>query len=226
MTKAVVFAVGAALALGAAAPAPAVGEEAASVPAASADPLPAGTYRLDKYHASLIFRVDHLGFSYYVGRFSDFDATLTLDPAEPSRARLDAVVRADSLGIENPPEGFRDTLLGPEWLDAGNHPEMRFQSKRVVVSGPDTARIEGDFTFRGVTRPLTLEARFNGGWAGHPYDPNARIGFSARGVLKRSEHGMTIGLPEPPFNMGVGDEVEVLIEAEFTGPAWRGASTE
>lgn len=203
--------------------APAAGEKAASVPAASADPLPAGTYRLDKYHASLIFRVDHLGFSYYIGRFSDFDATLALDPADPSRARLDAVVRTDSLGIENPPEGFRDTLLGPEWLDAARHPEMRFQSKHVIVSGPDTARIEGDFAFRGVTRPLTLEARFNGGYAGHPYDPNARIGFSARAALKRSEYGMAIGLPEPPFNMGVGDAVEVLIEAEFIGPAWRSA---
>ena len=64
-----------------------------------------------------------------------------------------------------------------------------------------------------------LDASYNGGYAGHPMDPNARIGFSARGKFQRSDFGVSIGIPEPGTNMGVGDEVEVVLESEFNGPA-------
>jgi polyisoprenoid-binding protein YceI len=66
-----------------------------------------------------------------------------------------------------------------------------------------------------------LEASFNGGYAGHPMDPHARIGFSAHGVFKRSDFGISAGIPALGTTMGVGDEVNVTIEAEFSGPAWR-----
>lgn len=79
---------------------------------------------------------------------------------------------------------------------------------------------------RGVTRPLTLEARFNGGYAGHPLERNARIGFSAHATLNRSEYGMDIGIPAPGSTMGVSDAVEIVIEAEFTGPAWAGGTAD
>jgi len=59
---------------------------------------------------------------------------------------------------------------------------------------------------------------FNGGYRGHPYDPNARVGFSAKGTLKRSEFGVAYGIPEPGTTMGVSDEVRITIEAEFSGP--------
>lgn len=65
---------------------------------------------------------------------------------------------------------------------------------------------------------MALDVTFNGGYAGHPMDPQSRIGFSARGVLKRSEFGMAYGIPAEGTTMGVSDAVEVLIEAEFNGP--------
>ena len=71
---------------------------------------------------------------------------------------------------------------------------------------------------RGVTRPVPLEATYNGGYAGHAMDPHARIGFSAHGTLKRSDFGMTYGIPAPGTTMGVGDEVTILLEVEFSGP--------
>lgn len=51
-------------------------------------------------------------------------------------------------------------------------------------------------------------------------DPHARTGFSAHGVLKRSEFGIVYGIPAPGSTMGVGDEVSFTIEAEFSEPAW------
>ena len=86
------------------------------------------------------------------------------------------------------------------------------------MTGANTVRIHGDLTLHGVTRPIVLAATFNGGYAGHPMDPNARIGFSAQATLRRSEFGITYGIPAPGTTMGVGDEVDVVIEAEFTGP--------
>ena len=95
---------------------------------------------------------------------------------------------------------------------------MTFRSSKVEVTGSNTMKISGDLTLRGVTRPMVLDATYNGGYAGHPLDPNARIGFSAHGTLKRSDFGMTVGIPAPGTTMGVGDEVEVIIETEFSGP--------
>lgn len=194
--------------------------EAPAAAAPDVSGLPAGEYRVEKSHASLVFRVNHLGFSQYTASFSEFDAVMQLDPANPGAATLTATVNPRSLTLINAPAGFHAELIGPQFLDAAQYPEMRFVSRSVELTGPATARISGDFTMHGQTRPLTLDATFNGGYAGHAMDPNARLGFSARGTLKRSEYGIAYGVPAPGTTMGVSDDVAIEIEAEFTGPAW------
>lgn len=179
---------------------------------------PAGDYKLDKSHASLTFRVDHLGFSIYTARFTALDATLKFDPKNPAASVFEGKVDPNSLDVPSPPAGFLDDLRGPQWLDTGKYPEITFRSTKIELTGPDTANVTGDFTLHGVTRPLTLAATFNGGYEGHPYDPNGRIGFSANGSLKRSDFGIAYGIPAPGTKMGVGDEIEIALEAEFTGP--------
>lgn len=195
-----------------------------NVAAASAAPVPAGAYTLDKAHASLTFSVNHLGFSWYTARFAEFDATLQFDPADVSTASVEATIDPASLELPSPPAGFTDTLKGPEWLDTAKYPTITFKSTRVEPTGEKTARIIGDFTLHGVTKPVTLDATFNGGYAGHEMDPNARIGFSAQGAFNRSDFGIAYGVPAPGTTMGVSDEVKFVIEAEFTGPPLAGAS--
>ena len=180
--------------------------------------VPAGAYKLDKAHASLIFRVSHRGFSNYTARFGTFDAELQLDPKAPELATLTAKVDANSLELENPPDGFLDELRGAQFLDTAKYPEMTFKSTAVELTAPNAARVTGDFTMHGATHPLVLDVTFNGGYVGHPMDPNARIGFSAHGKLKRSDYGIAYGVPEPGTTMGVSDEVEIIIESEFSGP--------
>jgi polyisoprenoid-binding protein YceI len=184
--------------------------------------VPAGAYRLDKTHASLTFRVSHMGFSNYTARFKRFDAELRLDPANPAASSVTATIDPRSIETDFPtPQtvDFNAELQGPQWLDAARFPEITFRSTRVELTGRNTARVTGDFSLHGVTRPVVLDATFNGGYRGHPtYDPNARIGFSARGTIKRSEYGIAYGVLQPGSNMGVGDDVEVIIETEFTGP--------
>jgi polyisoprenoid-binding protein YceI len=103
-------------------------------------------------------------------------------------------------------------------LNGAKFPEITFRSTSVEPTGARTMRINGELTLRGVTKPMVLEARLNGGYRGHPMDPHARIGFSANGVLKRSDFGITYGIPAPGTKMGVSDEVSVIVETEFSGP--------
>ncbi|MBI1329347.1 MAG: polyisoprenoid-binding protein [Alphaproteobacteria bacterium] len=182
--------------------------------------VPAGAYTLDKAHASITFKVNHIGFSNYTAHFSNFDATLKLHPKEPSASKITATVDVRSLVLNTPPTGFLEQVLGREFFEADKFPTMKFVSTRVVMTAPNTADITGNLTLHGVTKPVVLHAVFNGGWAGFEMDPHARAGFSASGFIKRSEFGMTNGLPPPGTSMGVGDRVDIAIETEFTGPAW------
>lgn len=209
------------LALGACSP-PAPPPAAPAAPAETPveNTAPAGAYTLEKSHASLIVRLNHLGYSHFTARFERWDATLNFDPAAPESASISVSIDPRSIASDNPPAGFIDTMRGPEFLDAARFPDTRFQSTQVERTGPNTARITGDLTLHGVTKPVTLEARFNGGYPGMQLDPHARIGFSAHGTFKRSDFGMGFGIPPAGTTMGVSDDVEVIIETEFSGPAW------
>ena len=192
-----------------------------AAPPASTAPVPTGSYTLDKAHASLLFRVNHLGFSNFTARFKRFDAQLQFDPKNFAASTLTATVDAKSLETDYPDPAtldFNAMLQGSEWLDTAQFPEMTFRTKRVVASAANAMRIEGDLTLHGVTHPVSLDATFNGGYAGHPMDPHARIGFSAHGSFKRSDFGIATGVPAPGTTMGVSDQVDVIIECEFSGP--------
>ena len=196
--------------------------ETAAAPAPAApdiSKLPAGAYKLDPLHASLIFRVSHLGFSNYTGQFRTFTADMTLDPAQPEKATLTATVDLKSLDIPTSPADFIAELLSDKWLGSAITPQMTYVSTGITKTGPATADILGNLTLNGVTNAVTLHATFNGGYEGHPQDPNARIGFSAHGVLKRSDFGIDYGIPSPGSTMGVSDDVTINIETEFSGPA-------
>lgn len=194
--------------------------QAAEVPAVS---VSAGTYTLDPAHASLVFKVNHLGFSNYTARFTRFDAKLQLDPKSPAKSSVEATIDPRSLDLNTPPAGFFDQLMGAQFFDAARFPEMTFKSIKVSLTNTDTAEVTGNLTLHGETHPVTLHVKFNGGYPGMQMDPHARGGFSAEGKLKRSDFGMGFGTPAPGTNFGVGDEVSFAIEAEFTGPEWKAA---
>lgn len=186
---------------------------------------PGGAYTLDKPHSTITFRLSHLGFSNYTAQFSRFDAKLQLDPAKPADASITATIDAKSLDLTAPPAGFLEDLIGAKWLNTSQFPEMTFKSTKVELVSPNSAKVTGDFTMLGVTKPVVLDVTFNGGYAGHQYDPFARVGFSAKGTIKRSEFGLTYGVPEPGTTMGVSDNIDIVIETEFNGPAFTAPAT-
>lgn len=228
--KSALFIAAAALALAACskpAPAPTETAQAAasaeSFAAPSVKDVPAGTYKTDPYHSSLTFKVNHMGFSHYTARFGKFDATLELDPAHPEAARLTATIDPQSLELNAPPKGFHDELMGKTWFDAVAHPQITFTSTKIEKTGDNTAKVTGDLSLKGVTKPVTMNVTFNGGYPGMDLDPHARIGFTATGTLNRADFGMGFGIPAPGSSMGVGGLVDFIIDTEMTGPALKKA---
>ena len=193
---------------------------AAQAEAPVAHTAPAGRYTLDKAHSSLIVRVNHLGYSNFTARFERWDGELTLDPAAPENSQISVSIDPRSIASDNPPDGFIDIMRGARFLDAARFPAISFRSTSIERTGPNTARITGELTLHGVTKPVTLEGRFNGGYEGMHLDPHARVGFSAHGSFNRADFGMTMGIPAPGTTMGVSDAVDVAFETEFSGPDW------
>ncbi len=199
--------------------------EAAPAAAAPSEPevkyAPAGTYKLDKTHAFLTWRVSHMGLSKYTARFTDFDATINYDPANPAASTVSATINPASVETDYAGDykaGHADTGFAswdeqlskdPKWFNTVAHPKITFTSTNVSKLTGSTGTITGDLTFLGVTKPVTLDVTYNGTLA-KPWMNNLNaVGFSAKTVLKRSDFGMGNGIPM------LGDEVEVIIEAEF-----------
>jgi polyisoprenoid-binding protein YceI len=188
-----------------------------AAPAAAPAGPPAGAYTMDKAHTSVTFRVSHLGFSHYTASFGTVDGKLKFDPAQPTTMSVEATIDPKSLELTAPPPGFHDQLAGKNFLNAAAFPAITFRSTKVTVTGPNSAKVTGDFTLHGVTKPVTLETTFNGGYPPNAMDPGgARVGFSAHTTFKRSDFGIGFGVPAPGSNMGVSDQVDVSIETEFS----------
>jgi polyisoprenoid-binding protein YceI len=186
--------------------------------------LPAGKYTLDRSHASLLFRVNHLGFSMFTARFINFDAQLQFDPKNLDQSQLTVEVDATSIETDFPsPEvwDFNKQLQDSDWLHTEKYPTMTYKSTAVTVVADRVMKVDGLLTLKGITKPVVLTATLNGGWKGVPQDPNARAGFSARAKLNRSDFNISFGISGPDNTLGVSDEVDIIIETEFSGPAWQ-----
>ena len=95
---------------------------------------PAGAYKLDKSHASLILRASHMGFSTYTTRFSRFDADLTLDPRNLSASKVVTTIDASSFEMDAAPQMCLDIMKGPQMLDTAKFPQIVFKSEKIRMT--------------------------------------------------------------------------------------------
>lgn len=185
----------------------AVAPVAGAAPSTDLAKMPAGTYVLDPQHASLIARVKHGGFSNYTIRFRITRATYQWDPKSPQTTEVRATVDPASFDSGLPGE---DPGLAKAFLRVDRNRTATFVSTAVRPGEDGRGTMTGDLTLNGVTRPVTFDVTWNG------YDSGIfgqRSGFSARGVIKRSDFGID-HLLRPPLGF-VGDEVELILELEF-----------
>lgn len=168
--------------------------------------IQAGSYTVDTGHTQLLFTVTHLGFSEYTGQFTQPTGTLVVDRAHPANSRVDISFPIDKVSTTVP--ALNTHLMSADFFDAARFPTARFVSTRIVVRGT-TGTITGNLTLHGVTRPVTLNARFVGAGPAVMGPPTLNIGFAATGTIQRSEFGLSYGVPL------ISDRVDLTINAAF-----------
>jgi polyisoprenoid-binding protein YceI len=189
--------------------------QAPSSPPGSANPaaVTGGTYTVDSGHTLVVWTLDHFGFSPYTGLFGDVTGSLTLDPKNPNAAKVDVTIPVSKVVTAS--AGLTQHLLRPG-KDGGkpdffgaSAADARFVSTSVVASG-QTAKITGNLTLNGVTKPVTLDTTFYGaGKMPERMGGKENIGFKAKTTIQRSQFGLSFGVPM------VGDEVTLEISAAF-----------
>ena len=185
---------------------------AAPTPVARADAapdvkeMPAGAYQIDPNHASITFKINHLGFSHYTGRFDKMEATLNFNIGALEQSALNVTIYPNSVNVNN--AKLEEELRGDKFFDVIKYPRATFQSTKIERTGPTTGKVTGDFTFMGATHTVTLDTTLVGAGK-RAMDGKLVIGFSATGTIRRSDYGLTNLVPM------VGDDVTLEIEAEF-----------
>ncbi len=165
-----------------------------------------GSYELDDTHAYLSFSYSHLGLSNPQIHFADFVANLELSGNDMSQSQVSITIDAASLDSAIPE--LDDDLKGTDFFDVTNYPEITFQSTAYEETSESSGRLTGDLSVRGVTKPVTLDVTINSA-AMNPLNRREMIGFSATGILNRSDYGLTAYAPL------IGDELSLTVQVEF-----------
>ncbi len=164
-----------------------------------------GTYAVDPGHTQVVFRYNHMGFSNNMGLIAEPSGTLVLDPKAPEKASVSISFPVVNLRTGVPK--LDEHLMKPDFFDAAQFPTATFQSTSVKVDG-ETADITGKLTIKGVTKDITLHAKFVGAGM-NSFMKKDTVGFDAETTIKRSDFNMGYGVPM------VGDDISLKIAAAF-----------
>lgn len=164
-----------------------------------------GTYNLDASHTHVSWTVEHMGYSHFNGKFANATGTVTLDEAHPENSKLNVTVNTSDI-VTGVPK-LDEHLKGDQFFNIAKFPTATFVSDKVEPTGKDTAKVTGTLTLLGVSKPVTLDVKLNKAGE-HPMMKKNWVGFDASTTLKRSDWGLSYGIPM------VSDEVKLEIEAE------------
>lgn len=170
-------------------------------PAAFAAPV---TYNLDDTHTEVVFSWSHFGFSNPTAKFQSASGTLVLDQDNPAASAVEVTFDINSINSGVP--AFNDHLKSADFFDAAKFPTATFKSTKVDVTSADTAKVTGDLTIKGITKPIVLDVKLNK--IGENFKGQTVAGFSAKGELKRSDFNAGAYAP------GVSDEIKLKITVE------------
>lgn len=172
----------------------------------------ADNYKVDSTHAWAVYLTRHQPGANEVGNFEKIAGDIAFDKADPSKSTVKIEIDTASLHTGNP-QRDKD-LSSPDFFNAGEFPKMTFASTKVEKTGDNTAKVTGDFTLLGVTKPVTLDVTYTGEGP-LPWDAKTiKAGFSARGSIKPTDFGM-----KKFGDYGFGPDVNLMLEIDALRPA-------
>jgi polyisoprenoid-binding protein YceI len=181
------------------------------VAAASAETL---TLNIDPSHSNVGFKVRHF-FAQVPGEFKDVSGTITADPTDWSSAKVEATIQAASINTNNAKRD--DHLKSADFFDVEKFPTITFVSKSVQVGKDGKGKMTGDFTMRGVTKPVTLDVEVLG--SGKGMGGQTVAGFVARTTINRQDYGVSWNRVVEGAQM-LSDDVAIELNVEAkTKPA-------
>jgi len=187
----------------------------AAVLGVAAVPALAETWTADKAHSSVGFSVRHMMVSNVKGSFDKFTASVEGSPADPASAKISATIEVASVNTREPKRD--DHLRSPDFFDAAKFPQMMFASTKIEKVSASKAKVTGDLTLRGVTKPVTLDVEYTAPvkspW-GHMV-----VGATATGKINRQDFGVSFSKALETGGVLVGDEVTILLELELVQKA-------
>jgi polyisoprenoid-binding protein YceI len=175
--------------------------------AAVATDLSTGTWTIDPVHSSIGFSVRHLVVSKVRGNFGTFSGAIVV--AEDGTPSVSAEIAIDSVNSGNTQRD--EHVKSADFFDVENHPTATFVSTGVRADG-DAYVLDGDFTLKGVTKPVALSLEFNGVNPGMGHGQVA--GFEASVVLNRKDFGIDLDMPLETGGAVVGDKITIALEIE------------
>ena len=175
--------------------------------AATGTQLSVGTWAVDPVHSSIGFSVRHLMVSKIRGTFTNFSGAIIV--AEDGTPTVTAEIAVDSLNTGN--EQREAHLKSADFLDVDKYPTATFRSRGLRANG-DNYVLDGEFTLKGITKPISLDLEFNGVNPGMGHGEVA--GFTAAVVLNRKDFGIDIDMPLETGGTVVGEKVAITVEIE------------
>jgi polyisoprenoid-binding protein YceI len=170
-----------------------------------------GKWALDRVHSGITFSVAHMVIAEATGRFDDFTLNVLSDKEDFSDAKIDVVIKVASVNTDN--KRRDDHLRTSEFFDAAQYPEIIFKSREMKPVGDKKYKLLGDFTMKGVTKPIELDVRF-GGFI-KDKQGKMRAGFKVTGVINRQDYGVKWNSLLDNGGATVGDEVELRANLEL-----------
>ncbi len=169
-----------------------------------------GVWVIDAAHSSLAFEARHMVVTRMHGRFRSFSGEFHIEET-PSESWVEVTIQAASLDTTN--DAADDSLKSDRFLDVEKYPELRFRSTKVDHIEGDRWEVLGDLTIKGVTRPISLDATFQGAVA-VPRGVRAKLSFVATGEFDRRDYGLDFNIPVPTGGWVVGHRVRLELDTE------------
>jgi polyisoprenoid-binding protein YceI len=169
--------------------------------------LAADSYEIDPTHAWVGFKTNHAGWAKAHGSFKAVSGTISFDRDDVTKSSVKIILEAASVDTND--EKRNTHLKSPDFFNTEEFPQITFESTAIEKTGEKTAKVTGDLTMVGTTKPVVLDVTWNSE-SPLPWDANTiKTGFSASGSLKGTDFGIA-----KMTDFGIGPDIAIDIDLE------------